>query len=52
MGCRLHIHPEMKVSMDDRSRAKDNIWIGRFWKTVKDEYIYIQPEENGTGLTK
>lgn len=28
-------HPEMKVSMDGRGRAKDNIWIERFWKTIK-----------------
>ena len=33
-----------------RGRAKDNIWIERFWKTIKYEYIYIQPEENGADL--
>ena len=27
-------------------------WIERFWKTIKYEYIYIQPEENGTDLFK
>jgi len=27
-------YPEMKVSMDGRGRAKDNIWIERFWKTI------------------
>lgn len=43
-------YPEMKVSMDGRGRAKDNIWIERFWKTIKYEYIYIQPEESGTDL--
>ena len=43
-------HSEMKVSMDGRGRAKDNIWIERFWKTIKYEYIYIQPEENGADL--
>ena len=36
--------------MDGRGRAKDNIWIERFWKTIKYEYIYIRPEENGTDL--
>ena len=36
--------------MDGRGRAKDNIWIEGFWKTIKYEYIYIQPEENGTDL--
>ena len=43
-------HSEMKVSMDGRGRAKDNIWIERFCKTIKYEYIYIQPEENGADL--
>ena len=28
-------HSEMKVSMDGRGRAKDNIWIERFWKTAR-----------------
>ena len=36
--------------MDGRGRAKDNIRIERFWKTIKYEYIYIRPEENGTDL--
>ena len=36
--------------MDGRGRAKDNIRIERFWKTLKYEYIYIRPEENGTDL--
>ena len=31
-------------------RAADTIWIERFWKTIKYEYIYIQPEENGADL--
>ena len=41
-------YPEMKVWR--RGRAKDNIWIEKFWNTIKYEYIYIQPEENGTDL--
>ena len=40
----------MRVSMDGRGRAKDNIWIERFWKTIKYEYIYILPEERDTIL--
>lgn len=43
-------YPDMKVSMDGRGRAKDNIWIERFWKTIKYEYIYIQPEDTGSEL--
>lgn len=38
-------HPQMRVSMDGRGRAKDNIWIERLWKIIKYEYIYILPEE-------
>ncbi len=34
-------YPEMKVSMDGRGRVKDNIWIERFWKTIKYEYITV-----------
>lgn len=40
----------MKVSMDGRGRYKDNIWIERFWRTIKYDYIYITPEENGLDL--
>ena len=40
----------MRVSMDGRGRAKDNVWIERFWKTIKYKYIYILPEENGAAL--
>ena len=29
--------------MDGRGRCKDNIWIERFWRTIKQEYIYITP---------
>ena len=31
--------------MDGRGRAKDNIWIERFWKTIKYEYTYLLLEE-------
>lgn len=30
----------IKVSMDGRARCLDNIWIERFWRTIKREYIY------------
>ena len=43
-------YPQIKISMDGKGRAKDNIWIERFWKTIKYEYIYIHPEENGNDL--
>ena len=43
-------YSEMKVSMDGKGRAKDNIWIERFWRTIKYEYIYIHPEDTGAEL--
>ena len=27
--------------MDKTDHAKDNIWIERFWRTIKREYIYL-----------
>ena len=42
----------MKVSMDGRGRAKDNIWIERFWHTIKREYIYLNPCDNAIELRK
>lgn len=53
--CKAWIAPyaryfQMTVSMDGRARAKDNIWIERFWKTVKYDYIYIMPKDNGNAI--
>jgi len=31
-------------------RAKDNIFIERFWKTIKYEDIYLKSYENGIDL--
>ena len=41
---------EITISMDGRNRALDNIWIERFWHTLKQEYVYICPAENGNML--
>ena len=43
---------KIKISMDGRGRATDNIFIERFWRTLKQDYVYICPEENGTDLYK
>jgi putative transposase len=43
---------EITISMDGRRRALDNIWIERFWRTLKQEYIYINPSEDGKELQK
>ena len=34
------------ISMDGRGRCKDNIWIERFRRTIKTEYIYLNPEDD------
>lgn len=41
---------QIKISMDGRGRATDNIWIERFWRTIKRGYIYLQPAEDGCEL--
>lgn len=40
----------IKVSMDGKGRCKDNIWIERFWRTIKQEYIYLNPAETVSEL--
>ena len=32
----------IKISMDGRGRALDNIFVERLWRTVKYEYVYLQ----------
>jgi len=41
---------EIKISMDGKGRALDNIFIERFWRTIKYEYIYLNPSDNGLSL--
>jgi putative transposase len=41
---------EIKISMDGKGRAIDNIFIERLWRTVKQDYVYINPPENGWEL--
>lgn len=41
---------DILISMDGKGRATDNIWIERFWKSIKYDYIYLNPCENGTEL--
>ena len=38
------------ISMDSKGRALDNIFIERLWRTVKQDYIYITPIEDGLEL--
>ena len=41
---------EIKISMDGKGRAIDNIFIERFWRSLKYEYVYPNPVDNGTVL--
>lgn len=41
------IDNDIKISMDGRGRALDNIFIERLWRSVKYENIYLNVYENG-----
>ncbi len=41
---------DIKISMDGRGRALDNIFIERLWWTVKHHYLYLHTFDNGTQL--
>lgn len=41
---------EIKISMDGKGLATDNIWIERFWRTIKRGYVYLHPAEDGIEL--
>lgn len=41
---------KIQISMDGKGRAKDNIWIERFWRTLKMEYVYLNPEDSVQAL--
>lgn len=40
----------IKISMDGKGRAIDNIFIERLWRTVKRDYVYLHPAQNGLEL--
>ena len=41
---------EIKISMDGKGRATDNVWIERFWKSLKYNYVYLNPCNDGIEL--
>lgn len=43
---------QIKISMDGKGRALDNIYIERFWRTLKYQYIYLNPTDDGVSLYK
>jgi putative transposase len=40
----------ISISMDGKGRATDNAWIERFWKSIKYDYIYLNPCDDGFEL--
>jgi putative transposase len=40
----------IQISMDGKGRALDNIFIERFWRTIKYQYIYLNPSASGVDL--
>ncbi|GMO36086.1 MAG: hypothetical protein Ta2B_16180 [Termitinemataceae bacterium] len=43
---------EIKISMDGKDRALDNIYIERFWRSLKYEDIYLNRYESVSDLKK
>lgn len=41
---------QIQISMDGKGRAIDNIFIERLWRTVKRDYVYLQPAADGLEL--
>jgi putative transposase len=41
---------DILISMDGKGRATDNTWIERFWKSLKYNYIYLNPCDTGLEL--
>ena len=46
----LLLEKEILISMDGKGRALDNIFIERFWRTLKYEHIYLHEYTDGKSL--
>ena len=46
----LVLGENIKMSMDGKGRAIDNIFIERFWRNIKYEKIYLEPSDDGLEL--
>src|SRR5690606_18099602 len=40
----------IRISMDGKGRAIDNVFIERLWRTVKYDYVYLNPALDGWEL--
>lgn len=47
---KISIDNKIKISMDGKGRALDNIYIERFWRALKYEHIYLNPANGGIEL--
>lgn len=43
---------QIQISMDGKGRAMDNIFVERLWRSLKYEYLYLNPPEDGLSLYK
>jgi putative transposase len=41
---------DIRISMDGKGRFIDNIFIERFWRSVKHDYVYLHPASDGIEL--
>lgn len=41
---------QVRISMDGKGRAIDNVFIERFWRTLKHDHIYLNPPTDGVEL--
>lgn len=41
---------DIKISMDGKGRCLDNIFIERFWRTLKYQHIFLNPAKDGLEL--
>jgi len=40
----------IQISMDGKGRAIDNVYIERFWRTLKYQHVYLNPAADGLEL--
>ena len=40
----------IRISMDGRGRCQDNIFVERFWWTIKHQYLYLHAFDGGSAL--
>lgn len=43
-------NPKLRINMDGRGRATDDIYIERFWRSIKYDDIYLNAYEDGLEL--